>query len=62
LLIEPKDAREFQLLTDLLSKMKVKTKVLSLEEKEDIGLAELMKETDRSIKVSRENIMNKLRK
>ncbi|MBM2814732.1 MAG: hypothetical protein HW421_1494 [Ignavibacteria bacterium] len=62
ILISPKDIQEFQLITDLFSKMKVKTKILSLEEKEDLYLGELMKEADRSKKVSKESILKKLRK
>jgi hypothetical protein len=42
--------------------MKIKTKVLSLEEKEDYGLSELMKNLDKTKTVSRETIMEKLRK
>ena len=62
LLVSPKDTQEFQLISDLFSRMKVKTKVLTSDEKEDIGLTELMKEADRSKKVSRGTIMKKLRK
>jgi hypothetical protein len=42
--------------------MKIKTKVLSLEENEDYGLSELMKNLDKTKTVSRETIMEKLRK
>jgi len=62
IIVTPKDAQEFQLISDLFSKMKVKTKVLSLEEKEDLYFSELMKEADRTQKVSRDTIMKKLRK
>ncbi len=62
ILVSPKDTQEFQLISDLFSKMKIKTKVLSSEEKEDLYLGELMKEADRSQKVSIETIMKKLRK
>ena len=61
ILITPKNIQEFQLLSDLFLKMKIKSKVLSLEEKEDLGLIELMKEVDRTKKVSRAQIMKKLR-
>jgi len=40
--------------------MNIKAKILSSEEKEDILLGEMMKECDRSKKVSRESIMQKL--
>jgi hypothetical protein len=62
ILVTPKDAQEFQLISDLFSKMKVKNRVLDLEEKEDLYLAELMKEADRKHKVSRSTIMKKLKK
>jgi len=42
--------------------MKIKTKVLSLEEKEDLYLGVMMNEADRTQKVSRETIMKKLGK
>jgi len=60
ILITPKDAQEFQLISELFDKMKIKSKVLNLEEKEDLYLSQLMKEADRSKKVSRDSIMKKL--
>jgi hypothetical protein len=60
-LVTPKNEQELQLLTDVFHKMKIKTKLLSLEDKEDFGLAELMKEADRTQKISRELIFQKLR-
>lgn len=62
ILVSPKDNEEFQLISDLFSKMKIKTKVLSSDEKEDLYFGELMKEADRTPKVSREVIMKKLSK
>lgn len=62
ILINPKDPQEFQLISDLLERMNVKTLVLTSEEKEDLFFGELMKVADRSKKVSRETIMKKLRK
>lgn len=62
ILVSPKDNKEFQLISDLFSKMKIKTKVLSSDEKEDLYFGELMKEADRTQKVSREVIMKKLSK
>jgi hypothetical protein len=61
--IEPKDAVEFQLLTSMLKKMKIKMKLnLTDEEKEDLGMYILMQEADNSELVSRDEIMAKLRK
>ena len=62
ILVRPKDIEEFQLISDLFSRMKVKTKVLSSDEKEDLYFGELMKDADRTKKVSRDTIMKKLRK
>ena len=62
LLVNTKDEQELQLVQDLLSKMKIKTRILSSEEKEDIGLLGLMKEADRTKKVTRATIMKKLNK
>ena len=61
LLIMPKDKQEFQLMSDFLTKIKMKSRVMSIEDREDFALAELMKEADRSKKVSRTDIMKKLR-
>lgn len=61
IIITPKNKREFKLLSELLAKMNVSAKTLSDEEKEDFGMAMLMKEADRSQKVARETVMEKLR-
>ncbi|MCX6154477.1 MAG: hypothetical protein NT007_09975 [Candidatus Kapabacteria bacterium] len=62
ILVSPKNKKEFQLITDLFSKMNIKTKVLSLEEQEDLIFGEMMKEADRSQKVSRDSVMKILEK
>ena len=40
--------------------MRIETKVISTEEQEDLGLIKMMKEADRTQKVSREKIFAKL--
>ena len=60
LIVKTKDKEELQLISDLLKKMHVETKLLSTEESEDLGLINLMKQADRTQKVSRETIMQKL--
>ncbi len=61
--IEPKDVTEFQLLTSILKKMKIRMKLnLTDEEKEDLGMYILMQEADYKDLVSRDEIMSKLRK
>lgn len=62
LIVTPRNKAEFQLIFDLLQKMRISNRVLTDEEKEDLGLGLLMKEVDRTQKVSREEIMAKLGK
>ena len=60
LVIQLKDDAEMQLISGLLKKMRIQSKVLTTEDMEDIGLGEMMLKVDRSEKVSRELVMNKL--
>lgn len=64
ILIETKDASEYNLITALLEKMKIRMKVLNLsdEDKEDFGLLMLMQEADLNDTVPESEIMAKLRK
>jgi hypothetical protein len=62
ILISPKNGSEQRLLNELLLKMNFSFKTISDEFKEDLALAELMKKADRSKKVKRSTIMNKLHK
>ncbi|MDD4150836.1 MAG: hypothetical protein PHE33_12495 [Bacteroidales bacterium] len=55
-----KDKAELKLLSEMLKKMRIPIKVLSAEEREDLGLIKLMKEVDRTKKVSRSKVMEKL--
>ncbi len=61
IIITPKNKSELEFISELLKKMKVKAKFLSPEEKEDLGLIELMKESDRTKTISRSKIMRKLK-
>lgn len=61
LIISPKNAKELQLVRELLDKMKIRNKLLTTGEKEDLGLSALMSKTDRNKKVSRDTIMKKLK-
>jgi hypothetical protein len=56
-----KDKNEMQLVSDMLKKMKISTKKMSDEEREDIGLSKLMRQVNRSEKVSRDQVMKSLR-
>ncbi|SKB93585.1 hypothetical protein [Dyadobacter psychrophilus] len=60
ILINPRNSKELKLLSEFLEKENISSKVLSEEQLEDAGLAMLMREADRSQKVSREEIMQKL--
>ena len=61
IIISPKDPDEFQFIKNLLEKLGVKSKVLSDEAIEDLGMSLLMKETDRSERVAEIEILNKLK-
>lgn len=60
IIISPKDQAELELLMQLLNRMNVANKVLSVEDHEDLGLAVLMQEADRTKKVSKETILKTL--
>ncbi len=61
IVISPKNLTDMRFVSELLKKLSIPTKVLSDEEKEDLGLSMLMREVDRTKKVSRETIMRKLK-
>ena len=61
LVVAPRTPEELKFVSQLMKKLGIATKALSLEELEDAGLSIMMKEADRSKKVSREAVMNKLR-
>jgi hypothetical protein len=61
LIISPKSKEELKFVEALLNKLGVATKALTEEEIEDAGLSLLMKDVDRTKKVSKEVIMKKLK-
>jgi hypothetical protein len=61
IVISPKTRDEAKLITDLLEKMKISSKIITEEEKEDMGLLMMMKEVDRNEIVPREEVMQKLK-
>ena len=61
LIISPKNAKELHFVRELLGKTKIRNKLLTAEEKEDLGLSALMNKVTRNRKVSRDTIMNKLK-
>ena len=60
IIVTPKDTNEFKFLKGLLNKLKISARELTADEIEDFGLSVLMKQADRSRKVSRESVMKKL--
>ena len=60
LLVKINSKSEASFISELLKKLGVKTKRLNEEELEDLGLIKMMKEVDRSQKVSRDKIIEKL--
>ncbi|MEP0365699.1 MAG: hypothetical protein ABJN36_09455 [Cyclobacteriaceae bacterium] len=61
IVINPKSSKELQFISELLKKLGVKSKVLSDEDTEDLGLSLLMKDVDRSDVVSEQEVMSKLK-
>ena len=60
LIVTLKDKHEMQLVSEVLKKMRINAKLLTNEEREDIGLSKLMRQANRSEKVSREQVMRSL--
>ncbi|HEX5111456.1 MAG TPA: hypothetical protein VFV79_01305 [Saprospiraceae bacterium] len=61
LVIKSTSQAELKFLSDLLKKLGVSARVMDIEEIEDYGMSLLMKDVDRSKKVSRDTVMKKLR-
>lgn len=60
LVISPTNSEDLSLLKQLIDKLHLPVRVITDEEKEDIGLGILMMEADRNDRVSREETMRKL--
>lgn len=60
IIVNAKNKSELQLISDVLKKMRIRMRILTIEEREDLGLIKLMKEADRTKTVSREKVMEKL--
>ena len=61
IVITPKSETELEFISGLLKRLGVNSKVLTEEERENIGLAYLMRGVDRTKKVSKKTILKKLR-
>ncbi len=53
LIISPKTQKELEAIKELLTRLSIPSRILSDEEKEDLGMLWLMQEADRFEKVSR---------
>ena len=60
IVIQLKDNADAELISGLLKKMRIRSRVLATDDMEDVGLGEMMLKVDRSEKVSREIVMQKL--
>ena len=61
MVITPKSQSEFKFITDLLQKLGITSATMTEEELEDVGLSKMLKGVDKTKKVSRESIMQKLK-
>ncbi len=61
MVITPRSQSEFKFLSDLMKKLNIMSATMTEEEIEDLGLSKMLKEVDKTKKVSRESIMNKLK-
>lgn len=62
LIVSPKTIEDLKILTDLLNRLGISVLRLSEEEKEDLGLAILMQDANREEKVTRDEVMKKIRR
>ncbi len=60
IVITPKSKSEFEFVSNLMKKLGLASRTLSVEEKEDAGLGLLMREVDRKSKVKRSTILKNL--
>ncbi|MGZ8535758.1 MAG: hypothetical protein ACXWV4_09490 [Flavitalea sp.] len=60
LVITPKNENEFKFISNLLKKLGVNSSIVSKDELEDIAMSKLMRNIDKSKKVSRSDVIKKL--
>ena len=61
MIITPKSRTEFKFINDLLKKLGISSATMTEEELEDAGLSKMLKAADKTKKVSRESIVQKLK-
>lgn len=59
--ITPKSESEFKFINDLLKKLGISSSTVTDEDMEDIGLSKMLKAVDKTKKVSKQSILNKLK-
>ena len=62
IIISPKTKKEFDLINDLLTALKIKSFDLSVDDKEELAFSKMLSGVDRSKKVKRETVMKNLKK
>lgn len=61
MVVSLKNKTDLQLIAGLLKKMNIEAKILTEEEREDIGLSKLLRQVNRAETVSEEVVMKKLK-
>jgi len=61
MVITPKSQTEFKFINDLLKKLGISSATMKEEDFEDLALSKMLKAVDKTKKVSRESVMQKLR-
>lgn len=61
MLVTPKNQDEFKFITNLLKKLGVSAATVTEEELEDLGLSHMLKSVDKTKKVSKSSILQKLK-
>ncbi len=61
IVIKPRNKDEHKFLSDLLKKLGISSGIISEEEMEDLAFSQMMKDVDRTKKVSRETVLKKLK-
>lgn len=61
MVITPKNSGEYKFIQDLLKKLGISSATMTEEELEDLGLSKLLKSVDRSKKVTKSSVLQKLK-
>ena len=61
MVITPKSLTEFKFINELLKKLGISSATMTEQELEDIGLSKILKSVDKTKKVSKSSIMEKLK-